>query len=224
MKALFWTKRIHQGVLSRKSTPCVRTNETTQLLSSVPDGGRCRNKGRNGDDLSFHNISVARFVVRLAMPLASKKNGENWRRRAEHDSSAWRSGVLYLATPRRTRPAKLRKPKKPDPKVGSEWFAQDRDAASTNDHPRTGRETNENRMSRLRERHEPNIRETHETGFLRQKAGTAGERHVEMCRLAERGTGANEGQAHDPEELHEMAQPIGASRGRTGTKHRREPG
>ena len=44
-------------------------------LSSVPDGERCRNKGRNGDDLSFYNITVAHFVVRLAMPLASKKSG-----------------------------------------------------------------------------------------------------------------------------------------------------
>ena len=41
--------------------------------------------------------------------------------------------MLYLANPRGTRPAKLRKPK-PDQRVGNEWFTQDRDAGSANDH------------------------------------------------------------------------------------------
>ena len=174
---------------------CDRIHETTQLLSSVPDGERCRDKVRNGDDLRFHNITVARFVAHLAMPLASRKIGGNWRRRAVRDSCAWRSGVLYLATPRGTRSAKLPKPK-PDQKVGNEWFAQDR-------------EKREQNVTLKRERHEPNIRETHKTGFLRQGAGTAGERHADMCRLAERGRGAKEEQARYTEELPEMAQPIG---------------
>ena len=56
-----------------------------------------------------------------------------WRRRGEHDRCAWRSGVLYLATPRRDQPAKLRKPKF-DQRVGSEQFTQDRDVGSANDH------------------------------------------------------------------------------------------
>ena len=40
-----------------------------QLLYSVPDGGRCRNKGRNGDDLSFHKKTVAHVMAHLEMPL-----------------------------------------------------------------------------------------------------------------------------------------------------------
>ena len=65
-----------------------------------------------------------------------------------------------------------------------------------------------NRATRWRERQEPNIREKHETGILRQGAGTAGERRVEMYRLAERDSGANGEQGHYTEEMHEMARPI----------------
>ena len=66
---------------------------------------------------------------------------------------------------------------KPDQREGNEWYTQDRDAGSANDHHTPVK------TSHWRKRHEPNIRETHKTGFLRQGAGTAGERHVDCTDL-----------------------------------------
>ena len=55
-----WASRLGKTPKAHEKA-CVGINETTQLLSSVPDGGRCRNKSRNGDGLSFHSIAVAHF-------------------------------------------------------------------------------------------------------------------------------------------------------------------
>ena len=82
---------------------------------------------------------------------------------------------------------------------------------SANDHHTPAQRQMRINIALERERRDknPNIRETPETGFLRQGAGTASERRVDMDRLAERGRGANEVQAHYPEELPEMARIIG---------------
>ena len=54
---------------------CIGIVETTQLLSSVPVGERCRDKSADEDVFSIISVTLARFVVNLAMPLASKKIG-----------------------------------------------------------------------------------------------------------------------------------------------------
>ena len=54
---------------------CVEIVEATQLLSSVSVDERCRDKGAHEDVVSNINLTIARFVVRLAMSLASKKTG-----------------------------------------------------------------------------------------------------------------------------------------------------
>ena len=94
---------------------------------------RCRNKGRNGDDLSFHNITVAHFVVHLAMPLANTKIGGIGGDVLNMTVALGGAECCILRPPRRTRLAKLRKPKL-DQRAGNEWFTRDSDASPANDH------------------------------------------------------------------------------------------
>ena len=66
------TKTLREVLLCEKAF--VGIAETTQLLSSVPVGEMCRDKGANEDVLSFISITLARFVCApLTIPLARKK-------------------------------------------------------------------------------------------------------------------------------------------------------
>ena len=56
---------------------CVGIVETTQLLSSVSVDERCREKGAHEDAIDNISITIARFVVHVAVSLASKKIGRS---------------------------------------------------------------------------------------------------------------------------------------------------
>ena len=93
----------------------------------------------SASQLRFHNIAVARFVVRLAMSLASKKIGGFGK---DVLSMTVALGEAECCIFRLLEGQSLPnfENQKLDQRVGSEWFTQDRDAGSANDHTHGSRD------------------------------------------------------------------------------------
>ena len=131
MKCDTWASRLGKTPKAHEKA-YIGIGETTQLLSSVPVGEKCRNKGAHEDVLCIISITLARFVVRLAMHLASKKIdgfGEEVLSMTVALGEA-ECNILRLQKDK----ARQTSNTKTQPKVGSEWFTQDRDVGSSNDH------------------------------------------------------------------------------------------
>ena len=128
------TRGRHDRASKVREKACVGINETTQLLSSVPDVGKCRDKGVNEGVFNFYSIAIARSVVRLAMPSRQQENrwkiGEDVLRMTDAVGGA-ASCILQL--PEGGSPPNF-EDQEPDQRERNEWFTQDRDAGSANDH------------------------------------------------------------------------------------------
>ena len=111
---------------------CVGIFETTQLLSSVPVGERCREKGADEDALSIISITLARFVAHLAISLASKKIGGFGEGVLRTTVALGETECCILRLPEGQDQLNIRKPKL-DQREGNERHTQDSDVRPAND-------------------------------------------------------------------------------------------